>query len=103
MDRWVSALEDAMASAAKKQHRIKEPVRAVFLPETGKFDAFIVKNVVEEVEDPLAEWDLEEARDFYTNGLGCGTGRESDHWIDFDLHGHQIVAHYKEGIPLSEL
>ena len=39
--------------------------------------------------------DLEEARDFYTNGLGCGTGRESDHWIDFDLHGHQIVAHYK--------
>lgn len=42
--------------------------------------------------------DLEEARDFYTNGLGCGTGRESDHWIDFDLHGHQIVAHYKEGM-----
>ena len=63
MDRWVSALEDAMASAAKKQHRIKEPVRAVFQPESGKFDAFIVKNVVEEVEDPLAEWSLEEARE----------------------------------------
>lgn len=42
--------------------------------------------------------DLEAARDFYVNGLGCGTGRESDHWIDFDLHGHQIVAHYKEGM-----
>ncbi len=27
-ERWVQALEDAMASAAKKQHRIKEPVRA---------------------------------------------------------------------------
>jgi len=63
MDRWVSALEDAMASAAKKQHRIKEPVRSHFNPETGKFDAFIVKNVVEEVEDPLAEWTLEEARE----------------------------------------
>ena len=34
MDRWVSALEDAMASAAKKQHRIKEPVRSHFNPET---------------------------------------------------------------------
>ena len=44
-----------MASAAKKQHRIKAPVRSTFDPETGKFEAFIVKMVVEEVEDPLAE------------------------------------------------
>ena len=63
MERWVSALEDAMASAAKKQHRIKEPVRSVFDLETGKFNAFIVKAVVEEVQDPLAEWSLEEAQE----------------------------------------
>ncbi len=63
LDRWIAALEDAMASAAKKQHRIKEPVRSRFDPETGKFEAFIVKQVVEEVEDPLAEWTVEEARD----------------------------------------
>ncbi len=63
LDRWIAALEDAMASAAKKQHRIKEPVRARLDRETGKFEAFIVKKVVEEVEDPLAEWTLEEARD----------------------------------------
>ena len=25
--------------------------------------------------------------------LGCAEGRSSDHWIDFDLFGHQIVAH----------
>ncbi len=62
LDRWIAALEDAMASAAKKQHRIKEPVRSTFDPATGKFDAFIVKNVVEEVVDPLAEWSLEEAQ-----------------------------------------
>ena len=36
---------------------------------------------------------LESAREFYVNILGCGTGRESDNWIDFDLYGHQIVAH----------
>ncbi len=62
-ERWVAALEDAMASAAKKQHRIKEPVRAHMDRETGKFEAFIVKQVVEEVTDPAAEWSVEEAQD----------------------------------------
>jgi N utilization substance protein A len=63
LERWIAALEDAMASAAKKQHRIKEPVRAQLDRDSGKFDAFIVKKVVETVEDPLAEWTVEEARD----------------------------------------
>ena len=39
--------------------------------------------------------DLEEARDFYVNTLGCSIGRESDQWIDFNLYGHQIVAHLR--------
>lgn len=47
--------------------------------------------------------DLEEARAFYTKLLGAGTGRESDHWIDFDLFGHQIVAHYKEGMVADNM
>jgi len=37
--------------------------------------------------------DLAAARCFYRDVLGCGEGRSSDHWIDFDLYGHQIVAH----------
>ncbi len=63
LERWIAALEDAMASAAKKQHRIKEPVRAHLDRDSGRFEAFIVKKVVETVEDPLAEWTVEEARD----------------------------------------
>ncbi|HEX2463422.1 MAG TPA: transcription termination factor NusA [Thermoanaerobaculia bacterium] len=63
LPRWVAALEDAMASAAKKQHRIKEPVKSELDLKTGKFKAFIVKQVVEEVEDPLAQWSVDEARD----------------------------------------
>lgn len=39
--------------------------------------------------------DLEAARQFYGGVLGCPEGRSSDQWIDFDLFGHQIVAHYK--------
>lgn len=37
--------------------------------------------------------DLEATRDFYTRILECRTGRSSDNWIDFELYGHQIVAH----------
>lgn len=37
--------------------------------------------------------DLDEARRFYGEYLGCAEGRASDDWVDFDFHGHQIVAH----------
>ena len=38
--------------------------------------------------------DLEAARRFYGGLLRCPEGREDPgHWIDFDLYGHQIVAH----------
>jgi extradiol dioxygenase family protein len=37
--------------------------------------------------------DLDAARAFYTGVLGCPEGRSSAQWIDFDLFGHQIVAH----------
>lgn len=37
--------------------------------------------------------DLAATRAFYGGTLGCAEGRSSDAWIDFDLFGHQIVAH----------
>ena len=37
--------------------------------------------------------DLAAARRFYGDLIGCPEGRSADHWVDFDLHGHQIVAH----------
>jgi len=37
--------------------------------------------------------DLAAARAFYGDLLGCPEGRSAGHWVDFDLHGHQIVAH----------
>ena len=36
---------------------------------------------------------LEESRRFYGGLLGCREGRSSESWVDFDLYGHQIVAH----------
>ena len=37
--------------------------------------------------------DLDAARGFYRDLLGCSEGRSADKWVDFDLYGHQIVAH----------
>jgi extradiol dioxygenase family protein len=36
---------------------------------------------------------LAEARAFYGGLLGCPEGRSADDWVDFDFHGHQLVAH----------
>ncbi|MBT8177798.1 MAG: glyoxalase [Eudoraea sp.] len=38
---------------------------------------------------------LQECRTFYREVLGCEEGRSSDHWVDFNLFGHQLVIHYK--------
>lgn len=40
-------------------------------------------------------YDLEEARKFYREVLGCTEGRTDKLWIDFNLYGHQFVVHYK--------
>tara|TARA_A100000171_G_C2075664_1_gene117050 strand:+ start:133 stop:639 length:507 start_codon:yes stop_codon:yes gene_type:complete len=37
--------------------------------------------------------DLAAARAFYVDVIGCGVGRSDTTWIDFNLYGHQIVAH----------
>jgi len=37
--------------------------------------------------------DLADARRFYGELLGCAEGRSADTWVDFDLYGHQFVAH----------
>ena len=45
--------------------------------------------------------DLAAARAFYGGLLGCPEGRSSAEWIDFDFHGHQIVAHLAPGEAAS--
>ena len=40
--------------------------------------------------------DLEKASVFYRDILGCEEGRSSDHWVDFNFFGHQLVLHVKE-------
>lgn len=42
---------------------------------------------------------LSECRNFYTKTLNLEEGRSSDHWVDYNFFGHQLVIHYK---PKSE-
>jgi len=42
--------------------------------------------------------DLDAARHFYGTVLGCPEGRSDAKWIDFNLFGHQIVAHKIDGL-----
>ena len=41
--------------------------------------------------------DLQAARRFYGELLQCPEGRSAGEWIDFNLYGHQIVAHLAPG------
>lgn len=40
--------------------------------------------------------DLDAARVFYGDVLGCKEGRSTDSWVDFDFFGHQISLHLGE-------
>ena len=46
--------------------------------------------------------DLDEARAFYGDVLGCPEGRSAPEWIDFDFFGHQIVTHLTPPGPAWE-
>lgn len=37
--------------------------------------------------------DLDQTLAFYTELLGCATGRSCEQWVDLDFFGHQLVLH----------
>ena len=45
--------------------------------------------------------DLDQARHFYGDVLGCREGRSTESWVDFDFFGHQISLHLGEPFPTA--
>ena len=39
---------------------------------------------------------LSRCRTFYRDTLGLEEGRSSDHWVDYNFFGHQLVIHLDE-------
>jgi N utilization substance protein A len=72
----ISAVSDALEAAARKKYKGEE-LRARFNPETGDFDLFTVKRIVEEVLDPATQLSLSEAREMY------GDEAEADMEVEF--------------------
>ena len=65
VERVFKALEDALATAARKYYKTREPMETVIDRTTGQMTMYVVKEVVEDenqIEDPQAQWTLEQAR-----------------------------------------
>ncbi len=71
----VSAVEDAIVVATRKYYKTQENLRAELDKDTGQIRAFIVKQVVEtpeQIEDPLNQITVEEARRMDPNAEAGG-------------------------------
>jgi len=65
VERVFKALEDALATAARKYYKTREPMETVIDRASGQMTMYVVKEVVEDenqIEDPQAQWTLEQAR-----------------------------------------
>src|SRR6266550_7516143 len=65
VERVFKALEDALATAARKYYKTREPMETVIDRNTGEMVMYVIKEVVEDenqIEDPQAQWTLEQAR-----------------------------------------
>ncbi len=73
----VTAIEDAVLTASRKYYKSDENLRTKFNPETGQVELFAVRQIVEDVSDPVTEISLKEAQDLY------GEDAEIDMEIEF--------------------
>ena len=73
----ITAIEDAVLTASRKYYKTDEDFRTKFNVDTGQVELFTVRNIVNEVTDPLTEISLEEAQKLY------GDEAELDMAIEF--------------------
>jgi N utilization substance protein A len=65
VERVFKALEDALATAARKYYKTREPMETVLDRISGGMQMFVIKEIVEDenqIEDPQAQWTLDQAR-----------------------------------------
>jgi N utilization substance protein A len=65
VERVFKALEDALATAARKYYKTREPMETVIDRVTGEMTMYVIKDVVvdeNEIEDPQAQWTLDQAK-----------------------------------------
>lgn len=73
----ITAIEDAVLTASRRYYEPDENLRTKFNPETGQVELYAVRQIVEEVTDPITEIALSEAQELY------GDEAEVDMEIEF--------------------
>ncbi len=68
----ISAIEDAVVTAARKQFKTGEDLRARYNPENGDVELFALMTVVEEVQDPATEISLADVEEMGVEGAEVG-------------------------------
>ena len=63
LEQWVRALEEGMAMAIARHYQTEKPVQVHLDPDAATFQAWIVKQVVSDVQNPALELTVQEARD----------------------------------------
>lgn len=74
--------------------RLAAPASTIASQKTPSFECRVAPAPGSPFHHAFPVHDLDAARAFYGGVLGCEEGRTSAKWIDFALHGHQIVAHW---------
>ena len=80
VERVFDALEDALSTAARKYYKTREPLEAEIERSNGNVIIWVIKEIVEDenqIEDPQAQWTLEQARAVDPNAQVGGTIRLS--------------------------
>src|SRR5438034_4970531 len=65
VERVFKALEDALATAARKYYKTREPMETVIDRTSGQMTMYVIKEIVEDenqIEDPQAQWTLDQAK-----------------------------------------
>src|SRR5436190_2499738 len=65
VERVFKALEDALATAARKYYKTREPMETVIDRTSGQMTMYVIKEIVEDenqIEDPQAQWTREQAK-----------------------------------------
>ncbi len=78
VERVFKALEDALATAARKYYKTREPMESVIDRNSGEMKMYVVKEIVEDedqIEDPQAQWTLDQAHKVDPNVQTGGTIR----------------------------
>jgi N utilization substance protein A len=92
----ISALENAMISAAKKTFGHQRKIEAQFNPEIGEVEIFEAKTVVETVADPATEITLSEAKENFDPDAEMGDELLSK--LDSSLFGRIAAQAAKQNI-----